>query len=57
MTRIYEKYSCKLATEYGDYIVKKVISKKFHQPWKGPYEIGQAVEENTVDLISGKSIK
>lgn len=40
-----------------DYIVKKGTSKKIHQPLKGPFEIGQVVGENNVDLRIGKKIK
>ena len=37
--------------------MKKGTSKKFHQPWKCPYEVCQVVGENNVDLAVGRVIK
>ena len=40
-----------------NYIVKKGTSKKFHQPWKGPFDVCQVVGENNVDLAVGRVSK
>ena len=61
--KLHDKNLRKIQLQVGDrvwlrdYIVKKGTSKKFHQPWKGPYEISQVVGENNVDLRMGKKIK
>ena len=34
-----------------DFVIKKNTSKKFHQPWKGPYEVAKVVGKNNVDVI------
>eukprot|EP00794_Sanderia_malayensis_P005886 gene5886-biopygen4888 len=34
-----------------DFIVKKGTSKKFHQPWVGPYEVSKVVGKNNVEII------
>ena len=34
-----------------DFIVKKGTSKKFHQPWIGPYEVAKVIGENNVEII------
>eukprot|EP00794_Sanderia_malayensis_P018389 gene18389-biopygen12333 len=36
-----------------DFIIKKGTSKKFHQPWKGPYEVVKIVGENNVEINIG----
>ena len=33
-----------------DFIVKGGMSKKFHQPWKGPYKVVRVVGKNNVDI-------
>ena len=34
-----------------DFIVKKGTSKKFHQPWIGPYEVSKVIGRNNVEII------
>eukprot|EP00794_Sanderia_malayensis_P011438 gene11438-biopygen9117 len=36
-----------------DFIIKKGTSKKFHQPWKEPYEVVKIVGENNVEINIG----
>ncbi len=36
-----------------DFIIKKETSKKFHQPWKGPYEVVKIVGENNLEINLG----
>ena len=37
-----------------DFIIKKGTSKKFHQPWKGPYEVVKIIGENNIEInVSG----
>eukprot|EP00794_Sanderia_malayensis_P019624 gene19624-biopygen13894 len=33
-----------------DFVVNKNTSKKFHQPWQGPYEVTKIIGENNVEL-------
>ena len=40
-----------------DFIIKRGTSKKFHQPWKGPFEISKVVGRNNADIICGGKIK
>ena len=38
-----------------NFVVKKGTSKKFHQPWTGPFEVKDVIGENNVELvITGK---
>eukprot|EP00795_Rhopilema_esculentum_P001556 gene1556-16005_t len=34
-----------------NFIVKKGTSKKFHQPWIGPYEVAKVIGENNFEII------
>ncbi len=36
-----------------DFIIKKGTSKKFHHPWKGPYEVEKLIGENNVEIKIG----
>ncbi len=41
-----------------DFVIKKNTSKKFHQPWTGPFEIVKIIGRNNVDLkLNEKKIK
>eukprot|EP00794_Sanderia_malayensis_P000882 gene882-biopygen147 len=41
-----------------DFVVKKNTSKKFHQPWQGPYEVTKVIGKNNVELqIKGNKTK
>ena len=33
-----------------DFIAKAGTSRKFHQPWKGPYKVVRVVGENNLDI-------
>ena len=38
-----------------NFVIKKGTSKKFHQPWTGPFEVKEVIGENNVELrIPGK---
>eukprot|EP00112_Aurelia_sp_Birch-Aquarium-sp1_P012429 Seg2613.2 transcript_id=Seg2613.2/GoldUCD/mRNA.D3Y31 product="Transposon Ty3-G Gag-Pol polyprotein" protein_id=Seg2613.2/GoldUCD/D3Y31 len=37
-----------------DFIVKKGTSKKFHQPWKGPFEVLKIIGDNNVEIRVGE---
>ena len=40
-----------------DFIIKKGTSKKFHQPWKGPFEVAKVLGRNNAEIILGDKKK